>query len=123
MNCNPTPGGGCFFVILVVHLNFEFRPRFCSYESQNRAPFLILAVCFGATFTRVSAREHFRYWRFGFVLGCFALNLKRSVFCVFGPFWGGGEKGFCSSTLLCSWGPGVWGLLAFWCVRPKPQFL
>ena len=28
------------FLILVVHFNFEFRPRFCTYESKNRAPFL-----------------------------------------------------------------------------------
>ena len=33
-------GGNGFFVILVPHFNFKFRPRFWTYEYKNRAPFL-----------------------------------------------------------------------------------
>ena len=38
-------GGNGFFVIFVVHFNFEFRPRFCTYESKNWAPFLKPTAC------------------------------------------------------------------------------
>ena len=33
-------GENGFYVIYVPHFNFEFRPRFWTYESKNRAPFL-----------------------------------------------------------------------------------
>ena len=33
-------GGNGFFVILVPHFKFKFRPRFWTYECKNRAPFL-----------------------------------------------------------------------------------
>ena len=33
-------GGNGFSVIFVLHFDLVFGPRFCTYESKNRAPFL-----------------------------------------------------------------------------------
>ena len=57
-------GGNGFFVILVPHFNFKFRPRFWTYEYKNRAPFLkpIAYIYIYISAFRPICRLHFRHF-------------------------------------------------------------